>query len=294
MNHWEVSAQESGITLLAFLKMKFGDSVSARSLKRSLENNEFQVNGLTQRFGTTLLGSGDQVIFLGNSISKIVRSPIHFEKTRLLYEDDALFIYDKPPAIASDSPELLNALKRSLPTLILVHRLDRDTSGILIFAKTKPVFEKFVALFKQQSVDKTYVALVDGVPKKRSGIIDNFLGALHRYHGQAIYGAVPSTKGLRAITVWKCEKAGKEAALLVCHPKTGRTHQIRVHCSEMGHPILGDYQYGRKFRCPYRPERCLLHAKSIAFPHPVTGLKLEITAPLPEDFSNAMKDLRCN
>lgn len=292
MNQWQVTKDESGTPLLAFLKQKLGDKFSARRIKKALDDNLCQINGLTQRFASTLLGTGDLVSFFGEpaSASPSTDKTLKFDHTRLLYEDQDLFIYNKPPGIPSDSPELLNALRRNLPTLILVHRLDRETSGVLIFCKSKLVFNKFVEMFKKRLINKEYLALVDGIPKKRSGVIDNYLGELHRYQGQALYGAVDPKNGLRAITAWECDKVGKDATLLRCFPKTGRTHQIRVHTSEMGHPILGDYQYGRRFRCTYRPPRYLLHAAKVSFPHPMTGKQLEISAPLPEDFSEAMRN----
>lgn len=286
MLKWEVTKEESGTSLLAFLKQKLGEQYSARQIKKALDNNCCQINERTQRFGSTLLGHGDIVSFFGEE-SHSNRS-FTFEQERVLYEDQDLLLYNKPPGVASDSPALLNALQRNASILILVHRLDRDTSGVLLFCKSKHLFNQFVELFKKLQIKKSYLAIVDGVPKQRSGVIDNYLGELHRYQGQALYGAVDATQGQRAITAWECEKAGKEASLLRFIPKTGRTHQIRVHCSEMGHPILGDYQYGRRYRCKYRPPRCLLHAAFLSFAHPTTGKIVEIAAPLPIDFNEAI------
>lgn len=172
-----------------------------------------------------------------------------------------------------------------------MHRLDRDTTGVLLFAKTAEALEAMVSLFRKHHVQKTYYALVAGVPKDKKGVVDNFLGKKHLYQGQTIWGAVSLDKGLRAVTEWEIEKSGKHAALLRCSPKTGRTHQLRVHLSEMGHPILGDFQYCRTFTSPYQPARCLLHAASLSFPHPITQTAMTLTSPIPEDFSEASKEL---
>ena len=290
MQQWEVSKEESGTTLLAFLKKKLDSSYSARKLKKAIESNLCQVNDRTERFASTILGTGDHVHFLAVNTSPTSPS-LSFDAARVLYEDQDLLIYDKPPGIASDSAELKQTLQQHYTPLILVHRLDRETSGVLILAKSRVIFEKFISIFKQLQVQKTYIAIVDGIPSKKNGLIDNFIGERHRYQGQIILGEVPAARGLRAITKWECDKVGKNASLVRCHPKTGRTHQLRVHLSGLGHPIIGDYQYGKNFTCPYRPARCLLHALEISFPHPSTGIILTVSAPTPKDFNTALEAL---
>ena len=202
---------------------------------------------------------------------------------KILYQDQELLILDKPAEIASESPQLAEMGG------FLVHRLDKGTSGVLIFAKTKVMRDQMFALFRRHQVEKSYLALVDGVPRQSSGSIENQLGKLHEYQGQTLWGVVE--KGLYACTEWHLERSGTEAALLRCYPKTGRTHQIRVHLNGIGHPILGDHQYGRRFKCHYRPARVLLHAQSVSFPHPTSGQQLTIEAPLPTDFQEAINQL---
>ncbi len=96
---------------------------------------------------------------------------------------------------------------------------------------------------------------------------------------------------MRAVTDWEVEKTGRGVALIRCFPKTGRTHQIRVHLSEMGYPILGDYQYCRRFRTAYKPERLLLHAAEVSFPHPTMQRQCKISSPFPNDFAKAVLEL---
>nr|MBA3817181.1 RNA pseudouridine synthase [Parachlamydiaceae bacterium] len=144
-------------------------------------------------------------------------------------------------------------------------------------------------LFKQRKVKKTYLAIVDGLPKSSQGIIDNFLGKISIYEGQTLYGEVSKAKGgLSARTVWKKEKTGVAASFIICYPETGRTHQLRVHLSGLGHPILGDYQYGRSFKCSFRPQRMLLHAYEITFENPVTNQLIQVIAKQPADFVEAI------
>jgi len=287
-NVWEVTTEESGTKLLTFLKNKLGETISSRQIKRAIEENLCVVNGITERFSTTQLGTGDRVALHMNRLSKPTTVSL-FEKERLLFEDGFLLIYNKPGGVASDDPEFLKALRRYCPTLILIHRLDRDTTGALLFSKNSAVQANLITLFKQHLVKKEYLALVDGIPKKKMGVIDNFLGEKHRRQGEVSWGKVAVDKGVRAITEWKCLSTGSHASLLRCIPKTGRTHQIRVHLSEMGHPLLGDFQYGRTFQCPYRPARHLLHAYTLSFPHPCTTKQVSVSAPLPEDFEIALK-----
>lgn len=278
-NEWTVSREEAGLKLVAFLKLKL-PSHSSRFLKRALEANLCTINGGTERFASTELGTGDRVLLEDSSFERAVNDSGLFSVDRVLFEDDYLIVYDKPAGVSSE--------KIKTP-YILVHRLDKETTGALIFAKSKNVFEAMVELFRQYKVCKTYLAIVQGMPKQKSGTIDNYLGKKSSYQGQTIWGQISKEKGLHAVTEWQVEKSARGASLLLCMPKTGRTHQLRVHLSEMGLPILGDYQYCRYFTHAYRPARILLHAFEVSFEHPVLGTPVEIKAPLADDFKTAYK-----
>ncbi len=160
-----------------------------------------------------------------------------------------------------------------------------------MFAKTQRMLEAMIELFRARLVKKEYLAVVDGALKKSTGVIDNYLGKKHEFEGQAIWGSISKEKGLRAITEWKLLKLGKNLSLIKCYPKTGRTHQIRVHLSEMKHPILGDHQYCKHFQCKYQPKRCLLHALKVVFIHPTKKTKIEVEAPVPPDFLLALNEM---
>jgi len=121
--------------------------------------------------------------------------------------------------------------------------------------------------------------------------VDNFLGLKKRYSGGSIYGTVFPGIGKRAITEFTCLVKSREASLLQCVPKTGRTHQIRVHLKECGHPVLGDWQYGHTFECNIRPPRHMLHGCGLTLSHPKTGERVNFTAPLPKDFLDLQKKL---
>lgn len=293
---WHVSAHESGVKLIAFLKTKVPPQIASRQLKRAIEAGQCSLNGKVERFASVLVGTGDRIFFNLIEEVKTKQTPI---KDNILYIDDDLLAYNKPSGVISESPELLKSLSVLFPSvrdraesaavisaqpLILLHRLDRGTTGVLLFARNAQVAQAMLDLFKQRKVTKTYLALVDGVPKQSNGIIENFLGKLNIYEGQTLWGAVSREKGQVARTTWKLKKAGRDASLILCLPETGRTHQIRVHLSGLGHPILGDNQYGRSFRCQHHAARVMLHAVAISFNHPITGQLLTIKAPIPKDF----------
>ncbi len=289
MLEWVVSPQESGSKLISFLSHHLGGTYSSRYLKRVIEGNCCQINGRVERFASTLLGTGDLISLIIEP--SLAPSPNHVEQSRILFEDEDLLAYDKPAGVSCDEEGMIALLKPSHPSIRLIHRLDRQTTGVLLLAKHALAFDNLVKQFKQLLVHKSYLALVDGVLTKNQGVIENYLGKKRTYAGQAIWGEVKPVNGLYACTEWKCLKKGKKASFVQCFPKTGRTHQIRVHLSEMGHPILGDYQYGKQFECPYKAKRYLLHAEAIEFSHPRTNVRMHLRAPLPDDFVMAQKEL---
>lgn len=285
-NMWQVSELESGAKLAAYLKNKCEASISARQIKRSIEAGLCRLNGTVERFASRPVGRGDKIEFQLIEESKVARDTTD----PFLYFDDDIIAYNKPTGITSEDPRLLAKVEAKGKGAILLHRLDRDTTGVLLFARNPSTAEAMLALFKGRRIDKTYWAIVDRVPKGAAGKIENYIGKLHVYEGQTLWGAVDPEKGNRAITYWKLiAKSGHgEAALIECRPETGRTHQIRVHLSGLGYPILGDHQYGKNIRSLYPAKRTLLHAAEISFVHPKSKQVLVIKAPLPHDFEQAM------
>ena len=289
MPEWVVSSSDSGSKLIVFLKAHLGEAYSARHLKRLIENNSCRINGQVERFASTLLGKGDQ-IFL-TLAEPPASSFLQFQPGRILFEDEAILAYDKPSGLVCE-PEEIHALMSPYDSSIrLVHRLDRQTTGVLLLCKNQEAFDHLVGQFKQHRIKKAYKAIVDRAMEKPGGIIENYLGKIKSFAGQTIWGAVNPSQGLYACTEWACIKKEKNASLLACYPKTGRTHQIRVHLAGIGHPILGDHQYGRHFKCPYPAARYFLHAESIEFLHPGTEKLIKVESLLPEDFSRVQQEL---
>ncbi len=225
----------------------------------------------------------------------------------ILYEDDAVIVVDKPPglvvhpAVGHPDGTLVNALLAHCPDVLsiggevrpgIVHRLDRDTSGVLVAAKTDGALAGLTAAFQSGHVHKTYATLVHGVPDPLEGRIENLIGR-HPVHRQRM--AVVARNGRPAITRYQVLEAWGLAAWLTVVIETGRTHQIRVHMKQMGCPVAGDATYGKAGLdavLPVVPSRQMLHAWRLAFPHPVSGRECVFEAPLPADFLSVAEALR--
>ncbi len=281
---WSVASLKSEGKLVSFLKEQLGPEYSSRAIKRALESNFCRVNGRIERFASKNLVRGDFV-----ELAKDWEQRTQLAKpkqTEILYEDDFFLIINKPAGIPSDTSLLKQS--KSHRSLVLVHRLDRDTTGVLILSKSKSVKEKMVSVFREQKVEKVYLALVDKKMRQSHGKVENFLAPKKRFEGQTLYGSTFSKEGKYACTFWQCLGTASDYSLLECRPTTGRTRQIRVHLAEIGHPILGDAQYCRSFVSSMICNRHLLHAWKITFEHPMTQKKLYIEAPIPSPFSELM------
>jgi tRNA pseudouridine32 synthase/23S rRNA pseudouridine746 synthase len=211
---------------------------------------------------------------------------------RIIYEDGEALVIDKPAGLAvHPGPSTPRSLEDHLDELRLgfrraptpVHRLDRDTSGCLLLARNPKAHKRFAAEFEAGRVTKTYLAVLDGVPEQREGVIDMPLAKISSR--EAGWRMVADAKGQRAVTHWALVGEARGRALIRFTPETGRTHQLRVHAaSGIGVPILGDPVYGRQ-----RGEaafRMLLHAASLRLERAGKS-PIEAAAPLPASFANA-------
>ncbi len=172
----------------------------------------------------------------------------------------------------------------------IVHRLDKDTSGVLIVARNQPAFEALKRLFQRRQVEKIYLALVLGVPSERSGAIETPIGRLARHPTKRGVGA--KLRGARAaITRYRVLERFDGYALLRVRPHTGRMHQIRVHLKSIGHPVAGDRVYGGMKASLLGLDRQFLHASSLEFSYP-EGRRLRFESPLPPELNAVLKELR--
>ncbi len=218
-------------------------------------------------------------------------------KGLILYEDSDILVLNKPAGIAVQSG---TKQKKSLDAMLevyyedckprLVHRLDIETSGVLVFAKTLPMARWLTQSFKERNVQKTYWALVCGVPKKSEGIISLPLSKKPDAWGEKV--RVDKEEGVFATTYYRViEALGNRVAWLELVPKTGRTHQLRVHCAEgLQTPILGDGKYGGKDAFFAGRTGVHLHARALTLPLPQGGTRT-FEAPLPKEFQDTFQEL---
>lgn len=227
-----------------------------------------------------------------------------FLKALTLYEDDQLLILNKPAGMAVQGgtktvrhiDRLLEGLGEDRETRPrLVHRLDRDTSGVLVVAKRRGVAAKMGRMFQTRSVRKIYWALVRGTPKPPQGKMDAALVKAPGPQGDRVRKARPGEQDVAqsAVTHYSIvDRAGPKISWMSLKPVTGRQHQLRAHMAILGHPILGDAKYGGDEDLPEPLEnRLYLHARRVSFPHPTTGETVDVTAPLSEHMAAAFQTL---
>ena len=221
----------------------------------------------------------------------------------IVYEDEHLLVVDKPaglvvhPAAGNRDGTLVNALLHHCGGSLsgiggvarpgIVHRIDKDTSGLLVIAKHDKAHEGLAKQFASHSIDRRYLAIVSGVPRQAEGTVDAPLA--RSPHDRKKIAIVSAGKGKRAVTHWKRLDLLRDAALVECRLETGRTHQVRVHMASIGHPLVGDPVYGRG-KSVHREllnqldfKRQALHAAHLGFIHPVTKGRLSFDSALPSD-----------
>ncbi len=279
-NSWVVSAREGGQKLVSFLQRHLGDIFSLRAIKKKIETGHCLVNGRVETFASVSVWEKDEVVFSHRPPDR---------ELRILWEDEHLLFFNKPPHLVSEPEGVVAHLASHCPGLILVHRLDRDTTGVILLAKKSSVKEELVRQFRQFLVKKSYLALVQGYVHREQGLIEGYLKKSRPSSLGPVWEQTTDPKELYASTFWKRLGWSRSASLLRCHPKTGRTHQIRVHLAGMGHPIIGDRRYSCLHAQYSWAPRFFLHAESLELLHPVTKRSISVQAPLPKDFTQAME-----
>lgn len=267
---FNIDENAQGQSLRLFIKSKYSQ-YSSRAIEALLAQNGCRLNHKIERFGSKKLQRGDVVEIFPKNLKAEVKAEL-----KILFEDDHFLAIDKPSGVPSMQKEIEKRLGKKV---FLVHRLDKQTSGALLLAKTKEAKDRFEKLFFDREIKKEYVAVVHGKIKKSQGTVEAPLRLKKRYEGGVLYKTAPY--GKEAITHWTKLMSSKDQSYLSLEPITGRTHQIRVHLQSIGHPILGDAQYGSENIFKYHAPRLMLHAKKISFKHPFLNKKIEIIAPVP-------------
>ena len=292
--HYTISDSFSGTRLDRYLVEALCDRYSRSQISLSIKTGTILVNERPAKAGLRLK-SGDYIsgrVAPAEPDAEPAPQAIDFG---VLYEDESLIVVDKPPGLVvhpgsgNRESTLVNGLLYRYTELAsvgeeqrpgIVHRLDKDTSGILLVARTQAAQRKLISGFKNREVGKQYLALIHGIPVDDSGRIVAPIGR-HPVNRQKM--AVLRQGGKFAASSWKIKQRYGGHCLLEVDIETGRTHQIRVHLASIGHPVAGDSLYGAN-RSNLMFPRQMLHAWRLRFTHPDTGMEMEIEAPLPEDF----------
>ncbi len=301
MTRHEFTVTAAGMRLDRFLAQTLPQH-SRAEMQRWIEAGKVTVNGRAVRVSYP--------VQVGDAI---VAQPPPLQPTALqaeaiplviLYEDEDLIAIDKPagmvvhPAPGHIGGTLVNAVLHHCPELAgvggekrpgIVHRLDKDTSGIILVAKHDRSHRHLQAQFKARSVEKTYLALVHGVVQPPAGRIEAAVGRHPRQRQRM--AVLPPGQGRPAITTYEVLTQYAAAALVAAHPHTGRTHQIRVHMAALGHPLVGDALYGPR-RDPYGLGRHFLHAHRLRFRRPSDDAPLDLLSPLPAELEKVLGSIQ--
>ena len=271
-------------------------------VQKLIDDKKITVNGRPVK-SNYRLKPGDEIVINVPEPEKIEIKPEKID-IEILYEDEDILVVNKPkgmvvhPAFGNYSGTLVNAIMEYCGDRLsdingvirpgIVHRIDKDTSGVLVIAKNNAAHEFLSAKLKKHDINRVYVAVVEGVIKDECGMIDAPIG---RHPVERKKMAVNTKNGRRAITHFRVLERFKENTYVELKLETGRTHQIRVHMSFIGHPVVGDKVYGRK-KQKYNIEGQALHAKLLGFEHPTTGRYVEFEAELPGFFRELLELLR--
>lgn len=309
---FSVSSQEAGTRLDIFLARKMPDWTRSR-LQRLMRDGHVRVNGRETRKAGEKVAAGSEVVV--RAAPGELRAQAEDLPLEILYEDDDLAVINKPAGMivhagaGVNSGTLVNALLHHMggsgrlsaaggdmrPGI--VHRLDRMTSGIVLVAKNDAAHRALAAQFKSREVKKTYLALVHGRVAKEQGEISRSVGRDPRKRIRMKTGGLNPRQ---AVTDFRVLRRFVNFSYVEAHPRTGRTHQIRVHFASMGHPVAGDTLYGAPGRIKVSGgmrdtiARNFLHAAAIEFSHPRTGEAMKFEAPLPKELEDFVGQIELN
>lgn len=284
-----VGTEAAGLRLDRFLGLRM-PAFSRVRLQAFIRAGAVRLNGAPAR-PSQALRNGDEVVVCVPAEPEPCGMPAQDIPLDILHEDPAIIILNKPaglvvhPGAGNAEGTVVNALLHHCGGIAevggvgrpgIVHRLDKETSGCIVVAKTDSAHRALSGQFAARKVEKTYLALVEGCPRMPHGTIDAPI-ARHKVHRQRM---AVDARGREAVTRYRVLASQDGKALVECRPQTGRTHQIRVHLKHIGHGIVGDPIYGRRGT----QLRHFLHAWKLAFEHPADGKPVAFTAPLPPDF----------
>ena len=299
-----ISLEMTGRRLDVALKNMFPD-YSRAFFQRGIKEGRVKVDGEVTTLGKMIMNDEQvvEVTWPALQSSMLTGEDLGLD---ILFEDEHMLVVNKRPGLVvhpgagNTSGTLVNALlhhdKESFGSMVneelrpgIVHRLDKDTSGVLVIGKNEHAVSKLSESFQKRVTKKLYLALVNGFMGNDSERLESLIGRCPFNRKRMV---IVERNGKEAITRYKPVAYNQNVTLLKVGIETGRTHQIRVHMSSIGHPVVGDEMYAGKLACKFiDAPRQMLHAWRLAIPHPVTGRKMKFEAPLPEDFIEAMSSV---
>jgi 23S rRNA pseudouridine1911/1915/1917 synthase len=296
---YQVELSDVGTRLDVFLTRRIKE-LTRSQLQKKLELNQANVSGIPRK-SSYRLKDGDLVEY---KFTLPEAEDLHAENIPLtvLYDDDQVIVLEKPsglvvhPGAGRRDGTLVNALLYHYPEIGkvgapdrpgIVHRLDKETSGLMVVARSNNAYSQLQRQFKQREVEKSYLGLVWGKISKQKGTISWSIGR-HMKHGERM--SVKTKKPRTAETHYEVLRRYRGLTYLEIKPVTGRTHQIRVHCAAYGHPLVGDSRYGKKKKRSLCP-RLFLHASWLGFFHPDSHERMDFLSPLPKDLERFLEGL---
>lgn len=274
---------KSNLPLLDALQSFYPDS-SKTTLRSWLKDGRVKVNDHVEKHASTAISPGDSVV-VGEK-QRIIKEGI-----RILYQDAHIVVIDKPAGLLSVSTDfdkqhnahrLLNQQLRPRRVHV-VHRLDQETSGVMLFALTEKARDALKDIFEAHAIERAYTAVVEGSLKQHQGTWQSYLYEDGAYF---VHQTEDPEKGRLAITHYQVLKRSPAYTLIELRLETGRKNQIRVHCQDAGHPVVGDKKYGAKTN---HLKRLCLHAHLLAFKHPITKADMSFTSDVPPQFFKFFK-----
>ena len=299
-----VSDEQAAKRLDVFLTGRLDQAESRSDVQRSIKAGDVSIDGRTVKRVSLKVSTG-QLIVVADDVESGPRETVSTNiSLNVVYEDDDIAVIDKPvgmtvhPGAGHIDDTVANAAVYRWPRIVdigesdrpgIVHRLDRDTSGLMVIALSKQAYKGLNELIRKREITRIYTALVCGVPKSREGVVDAPIGRdPHHRTRQAV-----DESGRPSRTHYRVDYEIGDFAYLEVRLETGRMHQIRVHLEAIGHAVVGDQTYGKRASSLIKNlNRQFLHASRLEFEHPVSGESLSISSDLPQDLQRALDSLK--
>ncbi len=286
----KLTIREDG-TLLAAAAALLPDHKPSK-LKSMLRHNQLAINGVPSTQFNHPVAAGDQLWVNFDRSFQVFSHP----RVKLVFEDNDIIVVDKGYGVLSTAAgrqsddTVYNIVKKyargfsDKANVYVVHRLDRDTSGLMLLTRTKQARDKLISNWNNMVLERKYIAVVEGIMEQKEGTIKSFLA--ENPDTFEMYSTDDKKQGQLAVTRFRVVNQGKRFAMVEIEIKTGRKNQIRVHMHDLGNPVSGDRKYGGH---PSPINRIALHATSLSIVHPITGKAVTFTSPIPDNFSTMLR-----